>query len=51
MTSRPGIMADVLVIWGRLDGIAPLAHGEALRAALPNAKMDVIDRWKPSTAC
>jgi pimeloyl-ACP methyl ester carboxylesterase len=40
----PGIMADVLVIWGRLDGIAPLAHGEALRAALPNAKMDVIDR-------
>ena len=40
----PGITADALVIWGKLDGIAPLAHGEALRAALPNAKMNVIDR-------
>jgi len=45
LTSKlPGIKAGALVIWGRLDGIAPLAHGEALRAALPNSKMDVIDR-------
>ena len=44
LTSRlPGITAGALLVWGRLDGIAPLAHGEALRAALPNSKMDVID--------
>ena len=40
----PGITAGALLVWGRLDGISPLAHGDALRAALPNSKMDVIDR-------
>jgi pimeloyl-ACP methyl ester carboxylesterase len=38
------VTASALLVWGRLDGIAPMAHGDALRAALPNAKMDVIDR-------
>jgi pimeloyl-ACP methyl ester carboxylesterase len=38
------IGADTLLIWGRLDGIVPLQHGEALRAALPCARLDVIDR-------
>jgi pimeloyl-ACP methyl ester carboxylesterase len=38
------IGADTLLIWGRLDGIVPLYHGEVLRAALPHARLDVIDR-------
>ena len=40
----PGITAGALVIWGRLDGIVPLAHGRVLRTALPNSTIDVIDR-------
>jgi pimeloyl-ACP methyl ester carboxylesterase len=38
------IGAETLLIWGRLDGIVPLHHGEALRAALPHARLDVLDR-------
>jgi pimeloyl-ACP methyl ester carboxylesterase len=38
------IGVDTRLIWGRLDGIVPLQHGEALRAALPRAGLDVIDR-------
>ena len=38
------IGAATLLIWGRLDGIVPLPHGEALRAALPSARLNVIDR-------
>ena len=38
------IGADTLLIWGRVDGIVPLAHGEALRAALPSARLNVIER-------
>jgi pimeloyl-ACP methyl ester carboxylesterase len=38
------IGAETLLIWGRLDGIVPLQYGEALRAVLPRAKLDVIDR-------
>jgi pimeloyl-ACP methyl ester carboxylesterase len=38
------IDAETLLIWGRLDGIVPPQHGEALRAALPHARLDVIDR-------
>ncbi len=37
------ISADTL-LWGRLDGIVPLEHGETLRAALPNSRLEVIDR-------
>ena len=38
------IGADTLLIWGRLDGIVPLHHGEALRTALPRARLSVLDR-------
>jgi pimeloyl-ACP methyl ester carboxylesterase len=38
------ISAETLLIWGRLDGIVPLQHGEILRATLPHARLDVIDR-------
>jgi pimeloyl-ACP methyl ester carboxylesterase len=38
------ISAETLLIWGRLDGIVPLQHGEILRATLPHANLDVIDR-------
>jgi pimeloyl-ACP methyl ester carboxylesterase len=38
------IGAHTLLVWGCLDGIVPLQHGEALRAALPRARLDVIDR-------
>jgi pimeloyl-ACP methyl ester carboxylesterase len=38
------ISADTLLIWGRLDGIVPLAHGETLRAAIPNSTLKVLER-------
>jgi pimeloyl-ACP methyl ester carboxylesterase len=40
----PCIEAETLLIWGRLDGLVPLPHGEALRAVLPHARLEVIDR-------
>ena len=39
----PTINAETLLVWGRQDGLAPLEHGEALRAALPNSRLDVVD--------
>jgi pimeloyl-ACP methyl ester carboxylesterase len=38
------ISAETLLIWGRLDGIVPLQHGEMLRSTLPHAKLKVIER-------
>jgi len=38
------ITAETLLVWGREDGIVPLAHGEALHNALPNSNLCVIDR-------
>ena len=38
------IPADTLLIWGRLDGIVPLSHGEFLRTIMPRARLDVIER-------
>ena len=38
------ISADTLLIWGRLDGIVPLPHGEILRAALPHSRLKVLER-------
>jgi pimeloyl-ACP methyl ester carboxylesterase len=38
------IGTDTLLIWGRLDGIVPLQHGEVLRAMLPRARLHVIER-------
>ena len=40
----PAITAQTLLVWGRLDGIVPLQHGEALQSALPNSRLNVIDR-------
>ena len=40
----PSIGIDTFLIWGRLDGLVPLQHGEILRATLPHARLDVIDR-------
>ncbi len=37
------ITADTLLIWGRLDGIVPPAHGELLRRVIPNSSLHVID--------
>ncbi len=45
LTNRLGtITADTLLVWGREDGIVPLRHGEALRDAIPNSNLAVIDR-------
>ena len=38
------ISAETLLIWGRLDGIVPLPHGETLRAALPHSRLKVLER-------
>jgi pimeloyl-ACP methyl ester carboxylesterase len=38
------ISADTLLVWGRLDGIVPLSHGEALRAALSHSRLKVLER-------
>ena len=39
----PTIRVPALVIWGRQDGIVPLWVGERLGAALPNARLVVLD--------
>ena len=45
LTSQIGsISNDTLLVWGRLDGITPIQHGNALRAAMPNSRLDVIER-------
>ena len=38
------ISADTLLIWGRLDRIVPLPHGEILRTALPHSRLKVLER-------
>jgi pimeloyl-ACP methyl ester carboxylesterase len=35
---------DALLVWGRLDGLAPLAQGEALQRAMPAAGLQVVER-------
>ena len=45
LTNQIGsISNDTLLVWGRLDGITPIQHGDALRAAMPNSRLDVIER-------
>ena len=45
LTNQIGSIAnDTLLVWGRLDGITPIQHGDALRAAMPNSRLDVIER-------
>ena len=36
--------SQTLLVWGRLDGIVPIQHGQALQQALPNARLNIIDR-------
>jgi len=38
------ISVDTLLIWGRLDGIVPLPHGEVLRATLRHSRLKVLER-------
>ena len=38
-----GINIETLLVWGRIDGIVPLAHGEALRQAIPHSQLAVMD--------
>jgi pimeloyl-ACP methyl ester carboxylesterase len=38
------VKAPTLVVWGRQDGLVPLAHGEAYRDAITGAELKVIDR-------
>jgi pimeloyl-ACP methyl ester carboxylesterase len=40
----PGIKARTLLIWGREDAIVPLSAGEAYRDAIPDARLEVLDR-------
>ena len=39
----PAISAETLLVWGRQDGLVPVEQGEALRSALPNARLTLID--------
>ena len=39
----PDIDAETLFVWGRQDGLAPAAQGEALRSTLPNSRLTLID--------
>ena len=38
------IRIPTLVVWGRQDGVVPLAHGEAYAKAIPGAQLKVIER-------
>jgi pimeloyl-ACP methyl ester carboxylesterase len=40
----PRVSAETLVVWGRQDGITPLAYGEAYRDRIPGARLEVIER-------
>lgn len=42
-TAVADIALDTLLVWGRADGIVPLQHGEALRAALPQSQLAVVE--------
>ncbi len=43
---RLHLAADLplLVVWGRRDRIIPVAHGRALAASIPSARLEVFDR-------
>jgi pimeloyl-ACP methyl ester carboxylesterase len=38
------VKSPTLVVWGKQDGLVPLAHGEAYRNAIKGAELKVIDR-------
>ena len=37
------LTADTLLVWGAVDGIAPLSQAERLRERMPNSQLAVID--------
>ena len=44
LTAAAGeLTADTLLVWGAVDGIAPLSQAEALRERMPNARLAVVD--------
>jgi pimeloyl-ACP methyl ester carboxylesterase len=38
------VKSPTLVVWGKQDGLVPLAHGEAYRDAIKGAELIVLDR-------
>ena len=38
------VKSPTLVVWGKQDGLVPLAHGEAYRAAIKGAELTVLDQ-------
>jgi len=38
------VKSPTLIVWGKQDGLVPLAHGEAYRNAIKEAELKVIDR-------
>ncbi|MGE0826526.1 MAG: alpha/beta fold hydrolase [Candidatus Binatia bacterium] len=38
------VKAPTLIVWGKQDGLVPVAHGEAYRNAIRGAELKVIDR-------
>jgi len=38
------VKSPTLVVWGKQDGLVPLAHGQAYRNAIRGAELKVIDR-------
>ncbi len=44
LTAAAGALtADTLLVWGAVDGIAPLSQAEALLERMPNARLAVVD--------
>lgn len=39
----PRIVAPTLLVWGRLDPLTPIAHGEYMREHIPGARLSVFD--------
>ena len=42
-SSLPGIVAPTLVVAGRQDPSIPPEHGEAIAAAVPGARIEILD--------
>jgi pimeloyl-ACP methyl ester carboxylesterase len=38
------VTSPTLVVWGKQDGLVPVAHGEAYRNAIAGAELNVLDR-------
>jgi pimeloyl-ACP methyl ester carboxylesterase len=38
------VTAQTLIIWGKQDGLIPVAHGERFAARIPHARLEVLER-------